>query len=142
MAFDPKTLNTDELAEEGVWFDVLDYDGEPILDDGENVRIKIRGAKSKVVKDIIVQLARAGYKDDGNKSDAAFERMLSRAERANVRVAIAATVDWEHIGIDGEDVPCTPENCKKVYKDAEWLAQQVFNHTQEDSAFIKGSSKR
>lgn len=139
MAFDPKTLNTD-LAEEGVWFDVLDREGEPIYDGADKVRIKVRGADSAAVKAVDRQSQIAGLKGARKGGDAALEKIVDRADRASFETAVAATIDWEHIGIDGKDVECTPENARKVYKEAKWLATQVSNNVHDDKRFIKGSA--
>lgn len=139
MSFDPKTLNP-ELAEEGVWFDVLNYDGDPIYDGTEKVQIKLRGSQSAEVKAVDRQSQVAGIKSMRKGSDAAVEKMVERGERNAFEVAVAATVDWKHIGLDGADVECTPENVRKVYKAANWLAVQMSNNVYDDKRFIKGSA--
>lgn len=140
MSFDPKSLNTD-LAEEGVWFDVVDYDGEPIYDGSDKVQVKLKGSQSAAVKAVDRQSQVVGIKSMRKGSDAAVEKIVERGERNSFEVAVAATVDWKHIGLDGVDVECTPENARKVYKEANWLAVQMANNVYEDKRFISGSAK-
>lgn len=140
MSFDPNSLNTD-LAEEGVWVDVVNYDGEPIYDGTEKVQIKLKGSQSAAVKAIDRQSQIAGIKGMRKGSDAAVEKIVDRGERNAFEVAVAATVDWKHIGLEGADVECTPENVRKVYKSANWLAVQVAGVVYEEKRFISGSAK-
>ena len=139
MSFDPKSLNTD-LADEGVWFDVVNYDGDPIYDGADKVRIKLKGSQSAAVKAVDRQSTIANVKSMRKGSDAAVEKLVERGERNPFEVAVAATVGWEHIGIDGADVECTPENARKVYKAAHWLAVQMSNNVYDDKRFISGSA--
>lgn len=142
MSFDPKSFNTD-LADDGVWFDVLDPDGEPVIDEasGERVRLKLRGSHSAEVKAVERRNQIAGIKAMRKSGDAGIEQMVDRGEQSKFEVAVAATIDWDHIGDASGDLPCNEVNARKVYKAAQWLALQASNNVYDDKSFTSGSAK-
>jgi hypothetical protein len=52
-----------------------------------------------------------------------------------------ATVAWEGIGLDGEELPCSPENAKKVFRRLPWLVEQADLFVTDRANFLRASSK-
>lgn len=135
------SLNTTNLADEGVWMEVEDAEGEPFLDDGGNiVRIKLLGSTSKVVRQRRRKNEAATIQNI-QKRRKLSENDIAKSERDNLEIAIAATLAWEGVELDGENLECTPANVRKVYSVADVLLDQVKDYINDTSRFTKASSK-
>ena len=58
-------------------------------------------------------------------------------EREAVEVLIVCTKDWKGIGEAGADLPCTPENVRRVYSTYLWLREQVDEFVEDRGNFMK-----
>lgn len=111
------------------WMDVL----HPTTRKPTGARIKLYSAESE------------HYKDAQNK--AINRRMRQRrgggqltaeeAEQEALGMLKKATVDWENIQLDGENLSCTEANIHRVYSEFPWLREQVEEFINQRDNFIK-----
>lgn len=87
--------------------------------DGQEVTILVAGADSEV--------AQKAVRKATNKRLASRRLKLKAEELEEEKIETVAlcTLDWHGIVVDGEQVPCTVENVKKVYRRFRWLMDQV-----------------
>lgn len=91
----------------------------------------------------------------GTDSDAyqafSHEQMVNKLSKAQVKglliedfedegyeLLATLTVGWEDMVVDGEEVPFTQANAKKIYKRFPWLKEQVDRFIANRANFIEG----
>ena len=111
--------------------------GEPIPD----TSITLRGEDSHAVRNVIrkqhdrrIEKMRKGK---GAMSDSAS------LESEQVEKLVAATIDWKGIELDGEPLPFSAPNARKLYSDPRfpWLVEQVQTAMLDRERFFTNGSK-
>lgn len=135
------TLNTTEKGEQGTWMTVEDVYGDPFVDEkGKPVRIKLLGANSEAVKNV-VRKQRVALMQHMRRNTRITDQDIAREEKNELEIAVAATVDWEGVELGGEKLECKKSNARKVYSVADLVLEQVVKFINDDANFMKGSSK-
>lgn len=123
-------FDTTTLADEGVWCTLRHpVTGEPLLAEGQPVRIRLLGCDGERFRALRRRLAarrrEALLRQDG-KIDPELDAELEH------ELAAAATLDWENLRLpDGTALDCTPDHVKRLYRERVWVLEQVL-------AFIAG----
>lgn len=132
-------LDTVEASNEGAVMHVHGPDGQPVYqEDAEGqptdrpVTITLLGDDS----DILVKFDRASV-NANLRGTQPLTAEISEAKSIN-RLA-RATVGWSGIDLDGEPLPFSEENAKKLYKRFRWLRQQAFMFLSDRANFMKAS---
>lgn len=99
--------------------------------------IRIRGDKSKVVqqfarKRITAMQARERIQKGKNKST---DLTIEELEDMAVESAVIRVISWKNIKLNGEELPFTKENAETVFKDYDWIRQQVMEASEELTNF-------
>ena len=68
-----------------------------------------------------------------NRGKSSAERLANNA----LEVLVGATVGWEGITEGGKDLPCTPENVRKVYEEVSFIKDQVDEFLGDARNFFK-----
>lgn len=50
---------------------------------------------------------------------------------------VKLTVKWTGFEMNGEDLPCTPENCRMVYSDWPWIREQAQEFVANRANFFR-----
>jgi hypothetical protein len=129
--FDLTNLDTVDAAEKGAVMEVLHpTDNVPI-----GMTITLVGVDSDV------------YRKTVNKSiDKRLQRMrpgqsfpfsAEEQEENGLNLLASCTLAWEGVVVDGEELPCTKENAKALYRRFPWLKEQVDMFIGDRSNFLR-----
>jgi len=95
--------------------------GAQLIDEstGEPVTITLVGRDSDEF--------RTAQRKNIDKRAAMQKRMMSfeEIEAEATDTLVACTKGWKHVGLDGEDLPFSAENARKLYTRYYWLREQV-----------------
>lgn len=108
---------------------------EPITDDeGNQVTIFLHGPDSAELKQVRRKWQNKQLNDSmkRRKMNISAEQLESQA----LEILITATKDWQHLAFEGEELPCTPANVRKIYTSLPWLKDQVDEFINERSNFL------
>ena len=137
---DLKSLNMTDHAEKGAELVILHpTTGEPLTGDEEGSVWKIRliGSDAKVVKD-----AKHAVLNKRISQSVASGKLRARAndlEKDGIDVLVRCTQSWENIVEGGQVVPFTPDNARRLYRDYDWLREQVESFISDRSNFLGNS---
>lgn len=137
--FDKAKQAADE-AESGLAVVLNDEDGTPY---DPPLRITVAGMVSRRVR--IAQsrnaFAFAGKREaaEGNE-DAALDVTAEAVETGTLEVAARATLAWEGLTAEGQDVPCTLANARELYRVAPHIHTQVLRAMRSRDASFRGAS--
>ena len=127
-------LNLGVQADDG--FDlVLQH---PITGDDLDGVIRVRGDKSRAVQQFSrkriteMQKRERMLKGKGKDENLTIEELEAMA----VESAIVRVISWKNIKKDGEDLPFTKENAEVVFKEYDWIRQQVMEASEELKNFF------
>jgi len=127
-------LDLTEHANSGAELEVLHpITGENLLDDnGEKVVITLLGADSTKMRGAMSDRAR---KQLSQKK--AQVMSLDQAEETSSELLSAITIGWRGFVENGEVIPCTEENAKRLYTKYAWLRLQVDAFVSDRANFFK-----
>lgn len=95
--------------------------------------IRVRGDKSRAVQQFSrkriteMQKRERIQKGKGKDTDLTIEELEAMA----VESAIVRVISWKNIKKDGEELPFTKENAEVVFKEYDWIRQQVMEASEE-----------
>lgn len=129
MSFDLKKNDPTKAAETGYEFDVVMPDGT--LTD---IKIKVRGSLSKVVKDFY----RNAFSQMQVKEQAAKKRgkevepmSLQESEEFQIQSSALRVISWSGIVEDGKDVPYSKEECTRLMTEYPFLREAVTQESEQ-----------
>lgn len=65
------------------------------------------------------------------------QKMTSEvAENNGIEILVACTDSWENMVFDGEELECTKENVRRIYKEFEWIYEQVDQEVGNRANFL------
>jgi len=113
-----------ERDDAGIVVALKDEQGQPY--EGE-VTVTVLGPRSRAVRKARTRnaLAFADKRGGDLLADVPLEMTLDAIEDGNIEVCVAATTAWSGIVADGADVPCTPENARRLYLVAPHIVSQL-----------------
>ena len=110
----------------------------PITGDDLDGVIRVRGDKSRAVQQFSrkriteMQKRERIQKGKGKDNDLTIEELEAMA----VESAIVRVISWKNIKKDGEELPFTKENAEVVFKEYDWIRQQVMEASEELKNFF------
>lgn len=136
---DLSTLDTAELANQGALLELRDPAGNPAVnDDGSPVTITLLGEDS----DVVTQISNRNANQFLRGASAGGQAVTAEMSRTNeINKFAKATVAWHGVGLDGEDLKCTEENAKALYRRFPWIRDQVRTFIGDRANFTKASRK-
>jgi hypothetical protein len=129
MSFDLKKNDPTKSAEVGYEFDVVMPDGT-ITD----IKIKVRGALSKVVKDFYrntfsqMQVKEQAAKKRGKEPE---PMSLQESEDFAIQSSALRVISWSGIAEDGKEVPYSKDECLRIMKDYPFLREAVTQESEQ-----------
>jgi len=125
MSVDLSQYDTKKSSEEGAWLEIESPTGEPL-----GIHFKILGVDSEVYN-----------KQLRKNQDKMMKKGMKNIKSENIEVEgiellVACTVDWEGIADNGEDLGCTKENVRYVYKNYPWIKDQIDEFIGDRSNFL------
>lgn len=100
--------------------------------------IRVRGDKSRAVQQFSrkriteMQKRERMLKGKGKDENLTIEELEAMA----VESAIVRVISWKNIKKDGEELPFTKENAEVVFKEYDWIRQQVMEASEELKNFF------
>lgn len=95
--------------------------------------ITVRGNESPVIQQLLRKQVNAQIKRAAKGEAQTIEEMISDA----VDKLSAATIGWENISWEGAELPCTPDNCRKLYGQ-KWLRDFLHPKMEDEANFPLG----
>lgn len=121
---DLAVLDTQELAEEGVEFELAHpVSGEPL-----GVFIKMAGADSRCYRRALADAA------DQRKSRRTTPALL---RQEGIGITARCTLAWRNVALDGADLPCDYDNARKLYSRFDWIREQADAAMHDRANFIR-----
>ena len=128
--FDLTNLDTSDAAEKGAVLEVLHpSDNTPL-----GIKITLAGADSDVYRQTVnkavnkrVQRLRPGQ---------SLPFTAEEQEESGLNLLATCTLAWEGVVVEGEELPCTKENVKMVYKRFPWIREQVDQFIGDRANFL------
>lgn len=111
-------------AEAGYEFVLELPDGTPT-----DVKIKVRGAMSKVVQSHQRQLYREKQLKDkmaARKNKLAEDPTIEELEEMTSRAAAVRVISWSGLAEDGKEIPFSKENAEDLFQRYGWIRHQVL----------------
>ncbi len=123
-------------ADVGEWMDVVNpRTGVPIPhEDGVAMGINLKGGDSE---DYQKRLKR--QQTDTIRTAGKIGRIAKTGDQLdeeNLDLLVDAVVDWRGFEEDGEAIPCTPANVRRVFKEHKWIRDQAWEFVNDRSNFL------
>lgn len=119
-------LNTSKAADEGVWME-LDHPvtGEPI-----DMHLKLLGSDSETYKKTLRK------QQDRHLKKGIRNLRSEQVEADTIELLVNCTVDWRNVEEHGEEISCTKENIRHVYKSYDFVKEQARDFVEDRSNFL------
>lgn len=126
-------LDLGVAAEDGAPMELVHPTTGVVLEtDGRPIRIFLKGNDSATFRNRMDFHMRRNRKGK--------DQTLAEMEQQSADLLSYVTTGWEGIMWQGEPIPFTRENAKKLYLDRPWIRKQVDEFVAEAENFFKGSS--
>ena len=113
---DLSTLDVSAIAEQGAILNVT----HPVSGQNLGVSIRLAGADSEIYRKAM-RAAAARRINSRRRSALTPEEM----EQEALELLAKATLGWEGVVLDGETLPFSPENARRLYGRFPWIKEQV-----------------
>lgn len=129
---DLSKLNMTEHADKGAEMQVVHPNGEPL----EGVTITLLGDDCTLQRQRIAEIRRKALANKNN-----FNKVYDKTEEEATNIRVSKTIAWSGVKWGEDDLPCTPENVRKIYTDGgyKWLVDQVDRFTMDRSNFLSSA---
>lgn len=126
---DLNLLDTKKLANDGVWMRVVNI----ATGEDTDIEILLAGVDSEQFRD--------AKRDFENKRRAKLEHgsglpTTQELEKARLAMLVACTLDWRNLELEGKPVACNKVSVHHVYRNFEWLREQVDNFIADRRNFL------
>lgn len=112
QVIDLATLDTQASSEAGAELELV----HPATGDPLGIFITLAGSDSGQWRKAVADVATRR----GRKKVSAED-----ARRDGIEIIARCTLTWRNVRVDGEDLPCTLENARKVYSRFNWMREQA-----------------
>ena len=112
-------------AEEGVWMEVEDPNGNPL-----GVHLKLAGTDSEAYQK---QLRK---QQDKMLKRGNFKISAEEAENNSLNLLVACTLAWEGVEYSGEELECNKDNARWLYKTFGFIRDQVDEFIGDRANFL------
>jgi hypothetical protein len=131
---DLSALDTRKAADEGAKLQLRHpVEDSPLTkDDGSPITITLVGSDSATFKRAMQVQADRRLKSNNRRSIS-----MQSIEDDAIDLLSAATIGWDGIVVDGEELPFSNENAKALYERFPWIREQVNAFIGERANFLK-----
>lgn len=126
---------------------LLDPDGREMYFEDENgqkkyITITLKRGDSAEVQKFRNKILNARLRSVAHTGKMKF-RDVELVQDEATDILVFCTVSWENVGLSGVELPCTPENARRLYDDASlsFIRKQVDEFITDDGNFLGNSSR-
>ena len=131
--FDLSKLDTSEAAEKGAVLDIM----HPSSNTSLGITITLAGADSDVYRKVINKAA--NKRVQRMKPGQSFIPFSAEEQEENALELLAScTLAWSGVTVDGQELVCSKENAKALYRRFNWIKEQVDGFIGDRSNFLAG----
>lgn len=123
QTIDLATLDTQASSEAGAELELA----HPATGEELGIFITLAGADSSQWRRAVADVANRR----GRKKVTAED-----ARRDGIEIIARCTLSWRNVRVDGEDLPCTLENAKKLYTRFNWMREQADAFCSDRANFL------
>ena len=123
---DLEALDTGKTSEEGQWLELE----HPKTSEPLDMHIKLLGRDSEAYKKQVRK------NQDKNLKKGLRNLKSENLENETIELLTACTVDWKGVVYQGGELECTKENIRWVYKEYDWLREQVDEFVGDRANFL------
>lgn len=120
-------------AEEGAMLELVHPDTEEVI---PGMTIRLLGYDSSVYRKIALKKQQAAL-NRISKGKKAMDLKAEQIEEDTIEELVALTVDWTGFEMEGEALPCNPENKRMVYSDWRWIKEQAQEFVANRANFFR-----
>lgn len=126
MTYSLDQLNTAKTADEGVWMEIEHpVSGEPI-----DMHLKMLGSDSETYKKTIRK------QQDRHLKKGLRQLKSEQVEADTIELIVSCTLDWRNVEENGQELDCTKENVRHVYKTYDFVKEQAREFVEDRSNFL------
>ena len=127
---DLAAFDTVDKANSGQEMEVL----HPATGESIGSYIILAGADSEVYRAAQRKIANKRLSNPSFRGQ--FKLTVEQLEVETLELLARCTLSWREVVYKGEQMPCTPENAKMLYKALPWLRDQVNGFIEDRSNFL------
>ncbi len=128
--FDLSNLDTGAAAEMGAVLEVL----HPIDNTPLGLKITLAGADSDIYRQFV---NKTGNKRMQRMKPGQFRPpSAEEQEESGLSLLAACTLSWEGVVVDGQELPCSKDNAKTLYRRFPWIREQVDQFIGDRANFL------
>lgn len=125
-AFDLASLDTVALCEQGAELELTHpATGKPL-----GVYLILAGVDSTVWRKATVALAE---KRLGRRGKVSAEDI----QVGGLEILARCTLAWRNVVVDGQEMPCTPENARALYERFPWIFEQADRFASDRGSYLR-----
>jgi hypothetical protein len=117
--------------EDGIWIDIKDPYGNDT-----DMKVLVASYQSERVQKVRRQIGNKAIREQRRNPKKAGT--VEELERATDDVVVACVVDWKGFEMNGEALPCTPENVRSVVvnPDLWFIVEQIDKSAEDQQSFL------
>lgn len=128
---DLSTLDTSQLADEGVDMPLRHFETREVLKNGDApITLRLLGNDGERFQENFRALLSRRMKEAPDKVDP------ERADDDAIDLLVASTVGWSGIVVEGKEMAFTPANAKALYRRFKWIREQAEAFVARRANFI------
>lgn len=128
--FDLSKLDTSEAAEMGAVLDVL----HPTENTTLGIKITLAGADSDIYRKTVNKSV--NKRVQRMKPGQSMPFTAEEQEESGISLLAACTLAWEGVLVDGQELPCSKDNAKALYRRFPWIREQVDTFIGDRANFL------
>ncbi|WP_417292939.1 hypothetical protein [Desulfovibrio porci] len=122
---DLASLDTAALCDQGAELELNNpATGEPL-----GVYLTLAGVDSKTFRNALGAVAGKRAKRRGSPT-------IEEIRAEDVELAARCTLAWRNVVVDGQELPCTLDNARQVYRRFPWMREQASNFAGDRGSYL------
>lgn len=131
---DLNVLDTKKLANEGTWMRIVNI----ATNEDTDIEILLAGVDSKYFRD--AKREWENRRRDKLEKGAGLPT-ADELEKARLATLVACTLDWRNLELEGKTLACNKVSAHYVYRNFEWVREQVDNFIADRRNFLPAEAK-
>lgn len=128
--FDLSNLDTGAAAETGAALEIL----HPVENTPLGIKITLAGADSDIYRQTINKSV--NKRVQRMKPGQSIPFTAEEQEENGLNLLAVCTLSWEGVVVDGQELPCSKENAKSLYRRFPWIREQVDTFIGDRANFL------
>ena len=122
---DLASLDTAALCERGAEMELT----HPATDAPLGVYLTLAGMDSKIWRKAVAALAEKRMAKRGKVS-------AEEIQERGIEILARCTLSWRNVVVDGQELPCTLDNARQVYRRFPWMREQADAFASDRGAYL------